>query len=140
MLLSRKYYFIIKVLPIFILIGCTFDSKVVNSQISSKQRGLLTYNKIIHGGRPTFTGGTIKVENNCVYLTTGIKKDIPIIFPKTFKLIGDVISDEHTSLKVGQDIRVNGYMISINENSLKSLDILENSCLDGFKRAWIYTK
>lgn len=44
---------------------------------------LVTYKKMGTGSRLGIAGGTIKVINNCVYLSTA-NNNLPLIFPNEF--------------------------------------------------------
>lgn len=107
------------------------------SNIKTEGVKLLTYQKKNKGSRLTFAGGTIKVIDSCIYLVTDREK-IPLIFPITFKWLNNVITDGNLKLIPDQELRLNGHIVQIDDITIKSLNISENSCLKDIKRAWIY--
>lgn len=137
MLHSKKYSLTATVISILILLGCTSEPVHVNSLKPKNEVELLTYKKITNGSRLTFAGGIIKVIDNCVYLATGTS-NIPIIFPAEFIWDHGFITNGKLKLRHEQDVRVNGYMITVDNLTISSLGISNNYCLNGVKRAWIY--
>lgn len=141
LLLSKKYSLIIGV--IFILVGCNKVVVPTNTLISKSEDGkknkitLTTYQSVNKGSRLTFAGGTLNVIDHCVYFNTG-KENFSIIFPSTYKLVNNTITDGKKELKLGQDMKLNGHMIDINDQIITFLNISKTSCLTNVKRAWLY--
>lgn len=98
---------------------------------------LVTYKKINMGSRLGIAGGTIRVINNCVYLST-TNNLIPIIFPSEFQWENGMITNGNIQIKPEQDVRMNGDMLELNDKTITSYNISNNHCLNRVSRALIY--
>lgn len=142
-MLPSKIYNLFAISIIFILAGCS-KGAISNTLIPDGNKNttkslatLITYKPVNKGSRLMFAGGNIKIIDHCVYLDTG-KEKISLIFPSTFKLLNNFITDGKVELKLGQDLRLNGHIVDINSKTISSLNISKNHCLNGVKRAWLY--
>jgi len=119
------------------LIGCHSKEIIMNTTQFEPEIDLVTYKKINMGSRLGIAGGTIRVINNCVYLST-TNNLIPIIFPSEFQWENGMITNGNIQIKPEQDVRMNGDMLELNDKTITSYNISNNHCLNGVSRALIY--
>lgn len=97
---------------------------------------LVTYQKSTGGSRLTFTVGILKKVNSCIYLSND-KGDVPIIFPNTFKMNNNFVSNGNLVFEIGKEASFIGHQTSV-ENAISTLKISNNHCLNGEKMIWVF--
>jgi len=126
----------------FISSGCTskVDLESTISEQSTNQLNnevvLVTYQKATNGSRLTFTAGTLKPINNCIYLSNE-KGDIPIVFPNTFQVKNNFVSNGDMKFQIGKEVKLIGHATSV-ENASSILKIPSNDCFKEKKMIWIF--
>ncbi|GMA11772.1 hypothetical protein GCM10025882_21970 [Acinetobacter gyllenbergii] len=130
-------------LSCFVFSGCTTKSKSASTpipqveNISQNEINLMTYQKMGKGSRLTFILGVLQKDiNKCIYISTG-QRDIPIIFPNSFKVKNNIISDGNIELEIGQKIMAIGHATSV-DNAISTLNIPYYDCLNKKEIVWIY--
>ncbi|MFW1997003.1 hypothetical protein ACG904_18940 [Acinetobacter guillouiae] len=96
----------------------------------------VTYQKATNGSRLTFTAGTLKPINNCIYLSNK-KGDIPIVFPNTFQVKNNFVSNGDIKFQIGKEVKLIGHATSV-ENASSILKIPSNDCFKEKKMIWIF--
>lgn len=119
------------------LSGCHLKEEMMSTSQPKPEIELVTYKKINKGSKLGIAGGTIKVINNCVYLSTA-NNNLPLIFPNEFRWENGIITDGNIQLKPEQEIRMNGDMLELNNTIIASYHISNNHCLNGVSRALFY--
>lgn len=97
---------------------------------------LVTYQKSTGGSRLTFTVGILKKVNSCIYLSND-KGDVPIIFPNTFKMKNNFVSNGNLVFEIGKEASFIGHQTSV-DNAISTLKISNNHCLNGEKMIWVF--
>jgi hypothetical protein len=97
---------------------------------------LATYQKSTGGSRLTFTVGILKEVNSCIYLSND-NGDVPIIFPNTFKMNNNFVSNGNLVFEIGKEASFIGHQTSV-ENAISALKIPNNRCFNGKNMIWVF--
>jgi len=125
----------------FISTSCTsinLDGTTTNPQTNhlNDKDILVTYQKSTGGSRLTFAVGILKEVNNCIYISNN-NAELPIVFPNTFKMNNNFISNGNLAFEIGKEAIFNGHQTSV-ENAISILKIPNNRCFNGKKSIWVF--